>query len=85
MKISRNLVLAATVIGTLTASVPAHAVPALQLYIDGATYDSGEETWVLSSSDTVTLWLIGNPDTAGGIDLTGCTSSPATTRPTPAT
>jgi hypothetical protein len=42
---------------TLGSSV-AHAVPALQVYIDGAVYDSVAETWVLdttTSSGTVTI------------------------------
>jgi hypothetical protein len=65
-----KLVVVATVVGALAASAPAHAVPSLQLYLDGATYDTTDESWVLSSSSPVTLWLIGNPATAGGADLT---------------
>ncbi len=70
MNLPRNLALAATVVGALAASVPAHAVPSLQLYIDGATYDASDETWVVGPGSPVTLWLIGNPATAGGFDLT---------------
>ncbi|MCZ6895131.1 MAG: choice-of-anchor N protein [Gammaproteobacteria bacterium] len=70
MKILGKLVLAATVIGALAASVPAYAAPSLQLYLDGATYDTTDDSWVLNSAGPVTLWLIGNPATAGGVDLT---------------
>lgn len=48
----------------------AHAVPFLQLYIEGATYDSsgGEETWVfdLSGGSSFRLWAIGNVAGPGG-------------------
>ena len=41
---------------------PASAVPELQLYIEGATYDATTETWEadISSSGTLRLWTIGN-------------------------
>lgn len=70
MKSLGNLVLAATVIGALAAPVPAYAVPSLQLYLDGATYDTTDDSSVVNSASPVTLWLIGNPATAGGVDLT---------------
>jgi hypothetical protein len=44
----------------------AQAEPILQLYIDGATYDSTTETWVLNSGDPFTLWVIGNTTGGGG-------------------
>ncbi|HUG92592.1 MAG TPA: choice-of-anchor N protein [Planctomycetaceae bacterium] len=49
----------------------AHAIPILQLYIEGATYDSSTESWVYdaSTSDTPTvirLWTIGNVVGPGG-------------------
>ena len=69
MKSLKILVMAATAIGTLAASVPANAVPALQLYLDGVTYDTADDSWVLSSTSPVMLWLVGNPATAGGADL----------------
>lgn len=43
----------------------AFAIDILQLYIDGATYDSVTETWVTPSS-SFTLWAIGNVDGPGG-------------------
>lgn len=36
----------------------AHAIPALQIYIPGATYDSETETWVIESLD-YDLWVVG--------------------------
>lgn len=42
---------------------PAHAVPVLQLYAEGATYDPVNESWV-SSSPNFVLWVLG--DTDGG-------------------
>lgn len=42
----------------------AHAIPALQLYIEGATFHTGTETWV-SSGSPVNLWAIGNTSGPG--------------------
>ena len=49
----------------------AHGVPALQLYLEGATYDTDTETWVLvppdSSGDySFRLWAMGNVSGPGG-------------------
>ncbi|MCH7592714.1 MAG: choice-of-anchor N protein [Planctomycetes bacterium] len=47
----------------------AHAIPALQIYIEGSVYDSVTETWVLTPAtplDTIRLWTIGNIDGPGG-------------------
>jgi hypothetical protein len=44
------------------------AVPILQIYVEGATYDIGTETWVLEGSGTpipLRLWVIGNTSQAG--------------------
>lgn len=40
----------------------AQAIPELQLYIEGATYDAGTETWVadFTAGGTLRLWAIGN-------------------------
>ena len=39
----------------------AGAVPLLQLYVEGGTYDAGTESWVLGyTSDPIRLWVIGN-------------------------
>lgn len=45
----------ALVLGGVTT---ASAVPTLQLYIDGATYDPVDETWITSST-SFDLWVIG--------------------------
>jgi PEP-CTERM motif-containing protein len=52
---------------TLTAAVAlflslgsvAHAVDPLQLYIEGATYDTATETWV-AGGGSIRLWVLGN-------------------------
>lgn len=42
------------------------AVPILQLYVEGATYDNSTETWVLTGGGTIRLWTIGNVAGPGG-------------------
>jgi hypothetical protein len=47
----------------------AQAIPILQLYVEGGTYDAStdQETWVSSSSDGVfRIWTIGNVSGGGG-------------------
>jgi PEP-CTERM motif-containing protein len=61
------LVFAVLLANTFVFLPTAMAVPLLQLYIEGATYDTGSETWVFTSpSDTITLWTIGNISGSGG-------------------
>jgi hypothetical protein len=65
-----------TAVAILTASImfgqgTAHAIPILQLYIEGATYDDVTETWVLappgsSSGAPFRVWAIGNVAGPGG-------------------
>jgi len=59
--------------GLLTLSLlalarPAQAVPILQLYIEGATYNSQTESWQASipASGVIRLWAIGNVTGEGG-------------------
>lgn len=42
------------------------AVPVLQLYVEGGTYDPSTETWVAAGGDTIRLWCIGNVAGEGG-------------------
>lgn len=49
----------------------AHAIPILQLYLEGGTYDTETETWVISphessGHETFRLWAIGNICGPGG-------------------
>lgn len=46
----------------------AWSIPELQLYIEGATYDTSTEDWVLdvSTASSLRLWAIGNVDGEGG-------------------
>ncbi len=45
----------------------AAAVPVLQLYVEGATYDPDHESWVFSTggAQPIRLWVIGNVDGPG--------------------
>ena len=52
---------------TILFASPVSAIPALQLYIEGATYDSDTETWVATDGDTVRLWCIGAVGDVGTI------------------
>jgi len=57
------------VAGALAVSVaptPARAIPALQLYIEGATYDPTTQSW-LFVGDTGKLWVLGNVGQFGPI------------------
>jgi len=45
----------------------AHAIPALQLYIEGAVYDVATDTWIGSGTGPVRLWTIGNVGDFGAI------------------
>jgi len=58
--------LLAALILVLLAAPAAHAVPHLQIYIEGATYDATLESWVISSSN-FKLWVIGNVSADGSI------------------
>src|SRR5262245_52592400 len=46
----------------------AGAIPLLQLYIEGSTYDAATQTWV-TSSNNFNLWVIGNTQDADIIDV----------------
>lgn len=66
-----NLKLASAMLGlVLVLSVgaiqSAHAIPVLQLYIEGATYDTDTDTWVITDS-SFTLWVLGDVDKFGTI------------------
>jgi len=51
---------AAAVCAGFALAAPARAVPLLQLYIEGATYDSQEESWVLVGNGSFRAWVIAN-------------------------
>jgi hypothetical protein len=59
--------------GLLTLSLlalaqPTQAVPILQLYVEGAVYDTSTESWsvAIPASGTIRLWAIGNVTGQGG-------------------
>lgn len=66
MKKTATLALLVTV-GLAGMASTALAIPVLQLYIDGATYDSVTETWVITTTDPFDLWVIGDVDKFGTI------------------
>ena len=48
-----------------------NAIPALQLYIEGATYDTDTDSWLLNgatSGGVARLWVIGNTGEWGDIN-----------------
>jgi hypothetical protein len=60
----------ALLVAMTLAAREASAIPALQIYIEGATYDTATETWVLqttSSPLSLKLWVIGDTQHYGSI------------------
>jgi len=57
---TRMLIVA--VAGLLLLPMTASAIPLLQLYVEGGTYDAVTESWVIdfTAGDPVRLWVIGN-------------------------
>src|SRR4051812_38383929 len=52
----------------LLAPGQAKALPELQLYLEGATYDTSSETWVVTAPTTpLRLWVIGDVSAKGTI------------------
>lgn len=49
-------------------SLSVKAVPVLQLYVEGASYDTEHESWVfaVTDGDPIRLWVIGNISGPGG-------------------
>ena len=72
MTAMNKLLAAVTLVGlVLLGQGTAHAIPILQLYIEGAHYDLNTESWVAappgsSSGVPFVLWAIGNVDGPGG-------------------
>ena len=67
-RLSRALVCA----GALSAGTAA-ATPMLQLYIEGATYDTQSQSWYMPTNQNFVLWAIGNlegPGGSGGLAIT---------------
>jgi len=65
MQAKRLLWLASLLVAALGAN-KAVAIPALQLYIEGATYDPSTKTWVITEP-VFKLWVIGNVEHFGTI------------------
>lgn len=58
----------------LFAASSVSAIPVLQIYVEGATYDTNSETWITTASD-FKLWVVGNVDAHGAILNTKLTAS----------
>lgn len=68
-RLEKGLVtLAAVAALVLAGTGTAQAIPVLQLYVEGATYNTTTDTWVLDVTDGTpfTLWVLGNTDGPGG-------------------
>ncbi len=59
--------LVATVALVLGVAPATQAIPALQIYVEGATYDTDTESWVTGASGSLKLWVIGNVEQFGTI------------------
>jgi len=64
LQIGRRALL--TLVGLTIWALPALAIPELQLYVEGSTYDASTETWVTNSSN-FKLWVIGDVSAKGTI------------------
>jgi len=60
------VILGVTGVLSVSATHPASALPILQIFIEGATYDQDTESWVTNQPD-LTLWVIGDVAGAGPI------------------
>jgi hypothetical protein len=63
---SKAIGVAVLAVALLAMGRPAYAIPALQVYIEGSTYDTATDTWVIGSSD-FTLWVLGDIGSYGTI------------------
>jgi hypothetical protein len=64
LHMGRKAILA--LIGLMIWAVPALAIPEIQLYVEGATYDASTETWV-TNSNNFRLWVMGDVSAKGTI------------------
>ena len=71
LQINRSVVYLVVAGATFLGASSAQAIPPLQLYLEGATYDTETETWVLvmpgfSDGEPFRLWALGNIVGPGG-------------------
>ncbi len=66
-KMSSWVLVVVFVFVSVFAAGSAWAIPELQIYIEGSTYDTVSETWILDGSGTFTLWVLGDVDAKGSI------------------
>jgi hypothetical protein len=59
----------AVALAVLILPASAFAIPTLQVYIPGATYDTATETWVIDAAGSFELWVVGNTDQGSIYDV----------------
>ena len=59
MNMIRNLIVAVILAALVCVPTAALAIPTLQLYIEGASYDTATDTWTLVGT-SATLWVLGD-------------------------
>jgi hypothetical protein len=69
MSKSPILVVLVLLFAALAIPQQAAAIPELQLYIEGATYDAATETWVFGGADPLRLWVIGSDEKGDIFDV----------------
>ena len=62
-----KILLAFSLVGFLCLSGTAWAIPALQVYIEGGTYNDGTDSWEITTSDPIRIWTIGAVGAIGTI------------------
>lgn len=58
-RLGKNLTALAITAVVMAMAAPAMAIPTLQVYIEGASYEAESETWLTSNGD-FTLWVVGS-------------------------
>ena len=66
-----------TLVALISMSTMAHAIPELQIYLEGSTYDTKTETWVIDSN-SFKLWVLGDVSAKGRIDSVNISAAFAT-------
>lgn len=68
IRIFRRLSMGLMTLSLLALARPAEAVPVLQLYVEGATYNTATESWqtTIPANGVIRLWAIGNVTGEGG-------------------
>lgn len=63
----KKIILFVVALVMMVSAKTAFAVPLLQLYIEGASYNTATQSWLIGSNDFI-LWVLGNVETKGTIE-----------------